>query len=968
MAVSPPYEATDELIAELRRHVSGDVRFDAFTRTLYSTDASIYQIQPLGVVIPRTVEDVIATIEVAARHRVPVLPRGSGSSLAGQTVGTAVVVDFTRHLDQIVEVNAEEQWVRVQPGVVMDTLNAHLAPLGLMFGPDPASGERASLGGIVGNNSAGSHSILYGMAVDNVRAMDCVLADGSTAHFGPVATGDLAAKQKLGGLEGDIYRGVSELVARHENEIKTHFPKVWRRVSGYNLDRFVGEESFNLAGLVTGSEGTLAAMTEIEFKLVPRPTRTGLLAIHFDRMIDGLAATPRILGTNPSAYELMDGLLISLTRKVPAYARQLEHFVQGEPDAVFMVEYYGESEAELNAKLDALEAILKQEGIGGVTVRATDPAEIERIWYVRKVGLGLLMSIKGDHKPIPFIEDAAVPIEHLATYIGQIQDLAAEHDTRVGYYAHASAGVIHVRPLIDLKTEQGVSRMRAIADGAFDLVEGYGGANSGEHGDGLARSEFNERIFGPELYHAFRKLKGIFDPQGIMNPGKIVDAGPMTENLRFGPAYKVRFPDVVYDYSADMGFDRAIEMCNGAGVCRKLDSGTMCPSFQATREEEHSTRGRANLLRAGISGLLPPEVYTSERMFEALDLCLECKSCKAECPSGVDMAKLKAEWLGHYFAVHGVPLRSRLFANIHTLSKWGSAFAPLSNWALQSGPVRWLMQVTLGIHHKRVMPSFARVPFDRWFKQRQAPANKGERGQVVLFHDTFLTYNEPEIGIAATELLEAAGYEVVIVEKRECCGRPMISKGLLKQAKANAERNVELLAPYAERGVPIVGCEPSCILTIRDDYPELVPGEAARAVAGATVTLEEFVAQEIEAGTLAFNDEARKVLLHGHCYQKALVGTEAAQAALGGPANYTVEEIPSGCCGMAGSFGYEHEHFELSQQIGELVLLPAVREAGEDVEIVAAGTSCRHQIALGTGREARHPALVLREALRTNGR
>ena len=958
--MSPANEATSDLVAELRRHISGDVHSDAFTRTLYSTDASIYQIEPLGVVIPRNHEDVLAAVEIAARHRVPVLPRGSGSSLAGQTVGTALVIDFSRHLDQLFEVNTEENWALVQPGMVLDAFNKRVAPLGLQYGPDPASSDRATFGGMMGNNSAGSHSILYGLTVDHIQDVSAVLSDGTAARFGPLSKAELAAKLELSGMEGDIYRGIAGIVERNEDEIKTGYPKTWRRVSGYNLDRLVGKGLFNLASLITGSEGTLATVTEMRVGLVPLPKRTALLVIHFDDLIAALGITPRLLEMKPSAVELMDGLLLGLTRSVPAYARHLD-FVQGQPEALLMVEVYGEDERELNARLDALEVMLKREGVSGAFVRATDPAQIASIWYVRKVGLGLLMGIKGDFKPIPFIEDAAVPVEHLAEYIERVQNLAAEHDTRVAYYAHASAGVVHVRPLINLKNEQGVLRMQAIAEGSFEMVAGYGGAISGEHGDGLVRSMFNEQVFGPTLYQAFREVKSAFDPHNVMNPGKVVDAPAMTESLRYGPDYHVRQIETTFDFSVEHGYDRAIEMCNGAGVCRRVDVGTMCPSFHATRQEEHSTRGRANLLRAAISGLLPPETYSSQRMFEALDLCLECKACQAECPSGVDMAKLKAEWLSHYYAEQGVPLGARVFANIHTLNRIGSAFAPLSNWVARLAPVRWLVEKTLGVDRRRTLPEFTRQPFDRWFRRREV-VGQGSRGKVLLFHDTFMTYNEPQIGVATTELLEAAGFEVILAEGRKCCGRPMISKGLLKQAKANAEHNVELLAGYARQGIPIVGCEPSCILTIRDDYLGLVPGDEAQAVADNTYTLEEFLSEQVDTSEL-FGDEQAELLLHGHCHQKALIGTGPALNALGQPSNYSVQEIPSGCCGMAGSFGYEQGHYELSEQIGELSLLPAVRDAGDDVQIVAAGMSCRQQIAHFTQREARHPALVLREAL-----
>ncbi|MFW6069152.1 MAG: FAD-binding and (Fe-S)-binding domain-containing protein, partial [Chloroflexota bacterium] len=622
-------EVTEDFINELRRRIDGEAHFDAFNRALYSTDASIYQIQPLGVVFPRSAEDVVATVTLAAEHGLPVLPRGGGTSQAGQTVGPAVVIDFSRHLNEIVEINVEEQWARVQPGVVHAALDKRLFAHGLQFGPDPSSGDRACFGGMLGNNASGAHSLLYGMTADHIQAVDCVLADGSTAHFESLTSHQRQSKQQQGGLEGAIYRGLEEILHKYAANIAEDYPRHWRRASGYNLDRLANTSQLNLASLITGSEGTLVAVNELKVGLVPRPPRTALLVVHFDQLMDALEATPVILETDPSAVELMDSLLLNLTRGVPTYARQLS-FVEGQPEALLVVEYYGANNRELEAKLSRLEQHLAKNGIMGPTVRAMEPTQIAQVWAVRKAGLGLLMSMKGDFKPIPFIEDAAVPVEHLADYIRHLDALATAHDTRMAYYAHASTGLLHVRPLINLKEAQGVGRMEALANGSFELVRRYGGATSGEHGDGLSRSAFNERLFGPRLYEAFREVKHLFDPQGIMNPGKIVDAQPITDNLRYGPEYKTIELHTTYDFSDDYGFAGAVEMCNGAGVCRRMTGGTMCPSYQATREEEHSTRGRANLLRTALSGALPPKSLVDSRMHEALDLCLECKACKAE--------------------------------------------------------------------------------------------------------------------------------------------------------------------------------------------------------------------------------------------------------------------------------------------------------------------------------------------------
>lgn len=958
-------EDVRELVHELEQVVEGEVRFDKYSRILYSTDASIYQIEPIGVVIPRHAEDVIATVEVATRHRVPVLPRGGGSSLAGQAVGHAIHIDMSKYMNRILEVNPEERWVRVQPGVVLDGLNAYLKPYGLQFGPDPASSNRATLGGILGNNSAGAHSILYGITADHALEADVVLSDGTFTHVGPLDLPALKVKLEAEGLEGDIYRAVHNIVTQNRELIEQGFPKYWRRAGGYNLDRIARQlktgAPFNLFELIVGSEGTFVAVTEAKLNLVPLPKMTALDIVHFDDLVDAMEAVPPMLECEPSAVELLDEMTIQLVRGVPEYARQLT-WIEGDPKAVLIVEFYGESEAELLDKLDRLETHLKKQHMGTAFVRAVIPEEIARVWNVRKAGLGFLMGLKGDYKPIPFIEDPAVPPEHLADYIRGVRDICRAYGARMAAYAHASAGCIHVRPLINLKLETEVKKMHAIATATCGLVLKYSGVMSSEHGDGLVRSEFNERLFGPELYELFRQVKRAFDPPGIMNPGKVVDAQSMVENLRYGPEYRAARVRTHLRFDEFGGFDRAIEMCSGVGICRKEGTGTMCPSYMATREEEHSTRGRANALRAAISGVLPLEALISDRMLQVLDLCLECKGCKAECPSAVDMAKLKYEVLALRAERYGVPLRSRLFGHIHTLSRLGSAVAPLSN-ALANGPLAAAIKARLGLAPERPLPEFAAQPFDVWFR-RNHRRNGAQKGQVVLFHDTFMTYNQPQVGQAAVRVLEALGYEPILVD-RKCCGRPMISKGLLKEAKANAEYNVNRLAPYAEAGIPIVGCEPSCLLTLRDEYPDLVEDPRVEKVAANSFLIEEFVDRLLESGQveLEFNEVPKRVLLHGHCHQKALVGTAPTLRMLRLMPGCEVEEVDSGCCGMAGSFGFEAEHYKLSMAIGELRLLPAVRQADADTVIAAPGISCRQQIAHGTGRTAKHPVEILAEAL-----
>jgi FAD/FMN-containing dehydrogenase/Fe-S oxidoreductase len=956
----PQTGAIDDYLGALAKRITGELRTDTYSRILYSTDASIYQVMPLGVLIPRTMEDVHAAVELAAEYRVPILARTSGSSLAGQAINEAMVIDMSRHLDQILEVNAEEGWTRVQPGVVLDELNLHLKPMGLKFGPDPASSERAAMGGVVANNATGAHSILYGMTADHVLETNVILSDGSRACFGPVETDELERFQKREDLEGEIYRRIWDITQANTDVIQAGTPRHWRRSGGYNLDRFVQgptfnyaqDPRFNLAKLVCGSEGTLAVMEEIKLNLVPLPAKTALAVVHFDSLVEALSAAPVILGVEPSSVELLDNLGLTMCRQVPEYARLLSTFIEGEPNCVLITEFYGESEAELEAKIQRLRTHLERE-------------------KVSKVGLGLLMSVKGDYKPIAFIEDAAVPVDHLADYVTRVERFCNDLGTKVAYYAHASSGCIHIRPLINAKEADEVEKMAAINSFSADLLSEYGGVLSSEHGDGRSRSWLNERFFGQELYTLFKEVKHSFDPHNLLNPGNIVDAGSMTDNLRFGADYDVITVVEHLDFSEDQGFHRAVEMCNGAGVCRKKTTGTMCPSFMVTREEEHSTRGRANALRNALSGTLPAQELTSERMYEVMDLCIECKACKAECPSSVDMAKIKFEFLAQYYERHSVSLRTRLFADIAAWSRISSgALAPLVNWTLRAGLVRWGLERFLGITRHRTLPEFARHPFSHWFQHRQngasAPSDKpGPRRKVVLFNDTFNNYNYPQVAIAATEVLEAAGFEVLLSGHR-CCGRPMISKGLVDKARSAAQHTVDCLAPFAEQGIPIVGLEPSCLLSVRDEYLYLLPDDPrVKTIAEHCYTFEEFIAKLADEGELEldFREEAGHVLLHGHCHQKSLVGTNPSLRTLTLP-GYDVTEVDSGCCGMAGAFGYEVEHYNISVAMAERRLLPTVREQSEDTLIAAAGVSCRQQIKHGTGRQVLHPAEILRESLK----
>lgn len=984
-----------DLTHELRQRTEAEVRFDRVTRTLYATDASNYQIMPIGVVVPRTVEDLIATVEICVKHRVPVLPRGGGSSLAGQTVGEAVVIDTSKYLRQVIDLNVEAGEVRVQPGITFGALNRHLKPHGVMIGPDPASGERACIGGCIGNNATGAHSILYGMFADHVLGMRTILSDGSLVKL----DGDGSA-----GRAAELTSAVNQIIEEHSDEIRRHWPRHWRRASGYNLNYMLPEPPGrhpgnptgrahrpNLAQLVCGSEGTLAVITEATLHLSPRPSLTALGIIQFDNMITAMEATPVILELNPSAVELMDRLLIEMTRRQPEYARMLT-FVEGTPEAILVVEFYGESEAELTSKLDRLERHLTKRKLGDHFSRAMSAQEQANVWGVRKVGLGLFMSMRGDYKPIPVIEDFSVPVETLPHYVTDILELAAGYDTRLAIYAHASAGCLHIRPLINLKTARGVQIMRELGEAGAEIVFKYGGVTSGEHSDGLQRSYINERLFGSKLYQAMQQIKGVFDPDNLFNPGKLVEAPDPTQHLRYGASYSTIPLQTYFDWSHEGGLDRAIEMCNGSGVCRKLDVGTMCPSYMATQDERDSTRGRANIFRALLSGALPFKAMGDKDVYEVFDLCIGCKACKSECPSAVDMARIKTEFKAQYFARNGYPLRNRLIGNVPRLSKLAAAVPgglSLANLMLDFPPTK-LAMTRLGLASERSFPRFTSQTFSTWFRQRSASHISTK--QVLLFNDTWTEYNYPEIGQAAVNVLEAAGYQVQLETKRECCGRPMLTCGIIEPVKKLAARNVDLLMPYVEAGIPIVGLEPSCILSFRDEYPSLVSEShrsAAKRLGKHSFMIDEFLYQLLEKGDFSLfsqklstatadsspfdppalsakgqidaNVRHSSLLFHGHCHQKALSDINKSKAVLEA-AGYSVDMIPSGCCGMAGNFGYEAEHYQISRQIGRDRLIPTL-EANPGVAVVANGISCREQIEHMTHRRPRHLIEYLADAL-----
>ncbi len=964
-----------ELADAFRDVVEGEVRFDAYSKILYSTDASVWRIEPVGAIIPKHAGDVVETVKLAAKHRVPVLPRGGATSLSGQTVGEAIHIDFAKYMNRILEINAEEGWVRVQPGVVQDQLSRFLKPHGFQFGPATSSASRATLGGMIGNNSAGSHSIRWGKTIDHVLELKVVLADGSEAWFRPVENGMLQSLSKGDSFEAKLYRGSLAIGEKYKQLVLEKFPRILRRVSGYNLDELLARDGvfgagysaktgpLNLGRAVVGSEGTLGVVVEAKLNIVPLPKHKSLLVVHYKSLFDAVDSTETIVETGPVAAELIDDFILSRARTLHDFKSRIS-FLDLDADAIMVVEYYGDSDAEVQAKVAELKRILTAKRMGYGYLEVSDPGMMANIWQTRKEALGIMMSVKGDHKPIAFVEDPAVPLSEMPQFLRGFREILEKHDAHGGYYGHASVGCLHVRPMVNLKGAEGVKKMADIADEVFGLVVQHHGSMSGEHGDGIARSKYNKWLFGEEIYQGFLELKNLWDPQNLLNPGKVVNAPELTENLRWGADYKMVQIQTHLDFSREGGFDRAIEMCNGAGVCRKREVGTMCPSYHATMEEEHSTRGRANLLRAALSGALPHEEFTSQRMYDALDLCLECKGCKRECPSNVDLAKIKYEFLAQYYAKNGTPLRAKFFANAETLNKVGSAFAPLSNWMLGLSPVRKLNQALLGVDARRHLPPFASQTFTSWFNKRSGSNGAGSKPQVALFADCFMNWNYPEVGRAAVSVLEASGYEVVLAEKT-CCQRPAISKGMLEQAREGAEKNVGLLERYARENIPVIGCEPSCLLTLRDEYGDLVKGEAVEKVAANAWMLDEFLVRQskLEGYESPFRATVKKALLHGHCHQKSHIGTAPSIAALELIPGCSVGEINSGCCGMAGSFGFEKEHYDISEKIGAERLFPAVEAAGAETEIAVTGVSCRQQIGHFTTREPLHVVEILAKAL-----
>jgi FAD/FMN-containing dehydrogenase/Fe-S oxidoreductase len=946
------------LAARLRKEIDGEVLFDAASRGRYSTDASIYQIEPIGVVVPRSEEAARIALAIAAEERVPVLPRGAGTSQCGQTVGAALVIDDSKYLNELVELDADARVAVVQPGIVLDHLNAQLRKHGLWYPVDVSTSAQATLGGMAGNNSCGSRSIAYGNMVHNVLAIDAVAATGERWRFGP-----------LGDASGPA--GYAELVAklralyeREKDEIAVRFPKVLRRVAGYNLDH-LGPPHANAAHLLVGSEGTLAWFERLHLKLAPLPSARTLGVCHFPKFYTAMDLTQHIVKLGPSAVELVDRTMIELARENAAFRKTVDAFIRGEPDAILLVEFSGADKAEQAAKLRQLVQLMGDLGHPGSVVEVTDARMQKEIWEVRKAGLNIMMSMKGDGKPVSFIEDCAVPLEHLAEYTDRLTRVFHKHGTRGTWYAHASVGTLHVRPVLDMRRD-GAEKMRRIAEEACAMVKEYKGAYSGEHGDGLVRSEWIAPFFGPRLTACLAEVKSWLDPQGLMNPGKIVEPSKMDDKalFRFKPGYATQLPATLLDWSEWGGYDKAVEMCNNNGHCRKFDAGTMCPSYRATGDERHLTRGRANTLRLALSGQLGPDALTSDAVKEAMELCVSCKGCKRECPTGVDMARMKIEFLAHYKGRRGLTLRDRLVAFLPRYAPWAARLAPLVNLG-NAAPLRALREGLTGFSAKRELPKWRRD----WFRDAEARADAGAR-EVVLLVDSFNRWFEPENARAALRVLEAAGYRVQVARPHDggrplCCGRTFLAAGQVHEARAEARRMLEALKPWVERGVAIVGLEPSCLLSLRDEFKAMLPGAETEKLAGLAMLFEEFLAREADAGrlNLKLKPLAREALLHGHCHQKAFGAMGAVEHALRLVPELKVSVVESSCCGMAGAFGMEAEHYDVSIRMAEASLLPAVRRASAETLVVADGTSCRHQIADGSRREALHVARVLAQAL-----
>jgi FAD/FMN-containing dehydrogenase/Fe-S oxidoreductase len=956
------------LANKLRKAVHGEVLFDRFSRGRYATDASIYQIFPVGVVVPKTWDDVAVCLEIATEEGVSILPRGGGTSQSGQTVGQSLVLDMSGHLDQLISFDEESQECVVEPGIVLDSLNARLKSYGLWFPVDVSTASRATIGGMAGNNSCGTRSIRYGIMRDNVASLDALLPDGSNFHFGPLAECN---------PDNKLVTSLLDIGRREALEIAAKFPTLTRRVGGYNIDALVADgKDINLAELMIGSEATLGLTTRLRLKLAHLPQNKVLGVCHFPNFYGAMDAAQHIVKLGPTAVELVDRTIMDLARDIPLYRQTVESFVRGHPEALLLTEFAQEDQAENLRRLKQLGELMADLGFKGSVVEVIDPALQKSVWDLRKAGLNIVMSMKSQGKPVSFIEDCAVPLEHLAEYTERLTNVFTKHNTTGTWYAHASVGCLHVRPVLNLKLEHDANTMRAIAEEAFDMVKQYKGAHSGEHGDGLVRSEFHQKMYGKQLIQTFNEIKQLFDPNNKFNPGKIVNPPAMNDRslFRYNAEYAVKGFNAAFDwseyYGAGAGFQGAVEMCNNNGACRKFDAGVMCPSFRVTRNERDSTRGRANTLRLAISGQLGADAFTSDEMIDTMKLCVSCKGCRRECPTGVDMAKMKIEVLNQRQQKHGLSLQDRLIGYLPHYAPYAARLSGLLNLRDQLPGVAGLSERITGFSARRSLPKWRRNIFS-------PPAVEGpvEGREVVLFSDTFNRYFEPENLEAARDVLVAAGYRVHHLnaasnQRPLCCGRTFLSVGLVDKAKAEMEHLLAAVKPFIERNIPIIGLEPSCLLSFRDELPGLLPGEDSKAAAGSALMFEEFIAGEIDAGNFALKfrkAKASKALLHGHCHQKSFDVMSSVEKTLALIPGLQVETVPSGCCGMAGAFGYGAATYDTSMAMAELSLLPVVREADEATLLVADGTSCRQQISHGANRQAKHVAVILKDHLNIKG-
>jgi FAD/FMN-containing dehydrogenase/Fe-S oxidoreductase len=966
----------------------GEFHTDQIHKTIYATDASSYREIPMAVAIPKDEEDLKILIEFANKNKIGLIPRAAGTSLAGQVVGNGIVVDISKYFTQIIELNKEEHWVKVQPGVVLDELNKLLEPHGLFFGPETSTSNRCMIGGMIGNNSCGSHSIIYGSTRDHTLEVKAFLSNGSQVIFGEISIEEFTKKCEKEGLEGEIYQNIRDILGNQEYQqlIRQEYPnpKIKRRNTGYALDLLLDTEvfsesknKFNFSKIIAGSEGTLAFVTEIKLNLVPFPPKEiGVIAVHFDSLEDALQANLIALKYLPGAVELIDENILKLT-KDNLSQRANRFFIQGDPEAILVIEFARKTKEEVNQIASDLEAEMRKTGYG-YHFPLIFGNDIKKIWALRKAGLGVLTNLPGDAKPVGFIEDTAVWVDDLPQYIKEFKEMLSKYSLDCVFHAHAATGELHLRPVIDLKTEKGVELYYNIALETAKLVKKFNGSLSGEHGDGRLRGEFIPIMLGEHIYKLLEDIKKCWDPDHIFNPGKIVDTPKMSTSLRYIPGEKTREVETIFDYSKTQGFVRAIEKCNGSGDCRKshIIGGAMCPSYQATRDENKTTRARANMLREVFNDKSILEPFTSKEAYQILDLCLSCKACKSECPSGVDIVKLKAEFLQHYYDKKGIPLRTWMIANITRINRFVMPISGLYNFFISNPLFSLFFNWIIGFSSKRVFPSLNSITLRKWMKRYIKDLNEmdadGYKSTVYLFADEFSNYNDVGIGMKAVLLLNVLGYKVIIPKHVES-GRTYLSKGLLSKAKKIAIQNIDLLKDVVGSNTPLLGIEPSAILTFRDEYKDFFNPvteadyyQKACKLAKNCMLVDEFIANELEKGNIdkeLFTTEKKHLQLHGHCYQKALTTTNATIKILSLPENYTVEEIPSGCCGMAGSFGYESEHYELSMQVGEMVLFPTIRNSSTDTIIVAPGTSCRHQIKDGTGRIALHPMEVLWNAV-----